>query len=69
MCVVRSGEGSKGGEKRARRKTWVRKVGNSRPWPVGRGDSGVSGKMTSLIHSSNAEPHKAGHSVPFPLAQ
>lgn len=26
-------------------------------------------EMTSLIHSSNAEPHKTGHSVRIPLAQ
>lgn len=34
-----------------------------------KGRPGVSGKITSLIYSSNAAPHKAGHSVPFPLAQ
>lgn len=65
-CVVRAGEGSEGRETKGRK---VREVGNSRPWPVGKGHSGASGKMTSLIHSSNAEPHKAGHGVPFPLAQ
>lgn len=36
-------------------------------WPVGRGRRG--GKVTSLVHGSNAEPHKAGHGVPLALAQ
>ena len=34
----------------------------------GRWEGGDVGK-TSLVHSSNAEPHKAGHGVPLPLAQ
>ena len=38
-------------------------------WGFGRLEGGDSGKVTSLVHSSNAEPHKAGHGVPLPLAQ
>lgn len=29
----------------------------------------AGGKVTSLVHGSNAEPHKAGHGVPLALAQ
>lgn len=68
MCVFQAGKGSEGGEKKGRSKTRLGEVGGSGPWPVGRGDYGVSGKVTSFIHCSNAEPHKAGHSVSFPLA-
>lgn len=67
MCVMRSGEGTKGGREKAKRKS--EGGGKFQALACWQGRPGASGKITSLIYSSNAAPHKAGHSVSFPLAQ
>lgn len=64
-CVWEWSEGERGQE--------GGRDGGERMGAWGRGDfggaGGVFGKITFFIHGLNTKPDKAGHGVPFPLAQ
>lgn len=59
MCVMRSGEGAKGGREKATRKR-VREVGSPRPGPAGRAGRGSLGKLPLLSTAAMQRRTKLG---------
>lgn len=60
VCEWFEGEGSGGRQRWGAWETGAQKE---------RFRGGVFGKITFFIHSLNTKPDKAGHGIPFPLAQ